>query len=254
MKTPKELNLGLLMQSFRFKSDSQLEKFIVKETGQKWFNFTLVRLLLTLKKIIREGRMYDEKNPSVILAPTDLEAALGVRACHVTEIRDLVLEQLMALPQPSNSNKEMEEKYEEIKRSFDTLKENEEPATVVTNRITAERVRSVRAMISGTALFKLKPAFQRVIREVQDKGNKKEVFTYEEVAALLRTYILQRKDKLFDKSNIKIVHVVNDDLGRALDISAFHHSQLRNLLLSQLLPIQRVPEIELREQIKKNEE
>ena len=111
MITPEELNLGLLMQSFRFKSDSQLEKFIVKETGQKWFNFTLVRLLLTLKKIIREGRMYDEKNPSVILAPTNLEAALEVRACHVTEIRDLVLEQLMALPQPSNSNKEMEESF-----------------------------------------------------------------------------------------------------------------------------------------------
>ena len=99
------------MQPFQFKSDSQLEKFIVKETGQKWFNFTLLRLLSTLKKIIRKRRMYDEKNPSLILAPTDLEAALGVRACHVTEIRDLVLEQLMALPQPSNSNKEMEESF-----------------------------------------------------------------------------------------------------------------------------------------------
>ena len=57
MITPEELNLGLLMQSFRFKSDSQLEKFIVKETGQKWFNFTLLRLLSTLQKIIRKGRM-----------------------------------------------------------------------------------------------------------------------------------------------------------------------------------------------------
>ena len=236
MITPEELNLGLLMQSFRFKSDSQLEKFIVKETGQKWFNFTLVRLLLTLKKIIREGRMYDEKNPSVILAPTDLEAALGVRACHVTEIRDLVLEQLTALPQPSYSNKEMEEKHEEIKRSSDTLKKKEEAATLVTNRITAERIGSVRAMISGTALFKLKPAFQRVIQEVQE--NKKEIFTYDEVAALLSTYILEKKEKLFDKRNIKIVHVEDDVLGRALGISAFHRSQLHNLLVSQLIPIQ----------------
>ena len=236
MKTPKELNLGLLMQSFRFKSDSHLEKFIVMETGKKCFNFTLVELLLTLKKIIRKGRMYDERNPTVILASTDLEKALGVRACHVTEVRGLVLKQLIVLPQPMTNNKEMEEKYEEIKRSFDTLKENEEPATLVTNRITAERAGSVGAMISGTALFKLKPAFQRVIQEVQE--NKKDIFTYGEVAALLSTYILERKEKLFDKRNIKIVHVEDDVLGRALGISAFHRSQLHNLLVSQLIPIQ----------------
>ncbi len=44
-------------------------------------------MLTILKEIIRDEEMFDMRNPAIILCDKDLEAALNMRALHVTEIR-----------------------------------------------------------------------------------------------------------------------------------------------------------------------
>jgi hypothetical protein len=44
-------------------------------------------VLTILKEIIRDEEMFDMRNPAIILCDKDLEAALNMRALHVTEIR-----------------------------------------------------------------------------------------------------------------------------------------------------------------------
>jgi E3 ubiquitin-protein ligase Mdm2 len=58
----------------------------------------LAEILTILKIIIRDGEMFDMRNPAIILCNKELEQALNMRAMHVTEIRELVYSQLMRLP------------------------------------------------------------------------------------------------------------------------------------------------------------
>ena len=51
-------------------------------------------ILAQLKRIIQEEHQFDSSNPSVIHFSPQLEVALDMRACHVSEIRDTVLQHL----------------------------------------------------------------------------------------------------------------------------------------------------------------
>ena len=65
----------------------------------------------------------------------------------------------------------------------------------------------------------------------------KMIFTYQEITDRLSTYILKHKDRLFDKRNISVALVENDPLGIALQVRAFHRSQIHTLLQPQLIPV-----------------
>ena len=75
-------------------------------------------------------------------------------------------------------------------------------------------------------LFYLKPHFLRVIRSLESVSKSQIAFTYKEVTRLLSEYILSKKDKFFDNSNVKICHVHGDDLGVAFGVRAFHRMQV----------------------------
>ena len=57
-------------------------------------HYPLVEILTQLKRIIQEEHLFDASNPSVIHFSPQLEVALDMRACHVSEIRDTVLQHL----------------------------------------------------------------------------------------------------------------------------------------------------------------
>ena len=46
-----------------------------------------MQILTILKDVISSEKMFDERNPSVIICSKPLEAALNQRALHVTEVR-----------------------------------------------------------------------------------------------------------------------------------------------------------------------
>ena len=55
----------------------------------------LMEILEDLKVIVRSEKLYDPKNPSIIMCDPDLEIALNMKDLHVTEIRDQILKQLV---------------------------------------------------------------------------------------------------------------------------------------------------------------
>ena len=53
----------------------------------KDFNSHSLQILTILKDVISSEKMFDERNPSVIICSKPLEAALDQKALHVTEVR-----------------------------------------------------------------------------------------------------------------------------------------------------------------------
>jgi len=73
----------------------------MEKTGVEKNLYTLAEILTILKEVIRGEEMFDPKNPSIIICSRDLEAALNMKALHVTEIRDLVLNHIVKVPEQS---------------------------------------------------------------------------------------------------------------------------------------------------------
>ena len=59
----------------------------------------LIEIMKNLKLIVRSEKLFDFKNPSIIMCDSDLEIALNVKDLHVTEIRDQILKQLILVKQ-----------------------------------------------------------------------------------------------------------------------------------------------------------
>ncbi len=55
---------------------------------------SLHEILQVLKDILAEERLFNDRNANIILCDQDLEIALDVRACHLSELREIVQLQL----------------------------------------------------------------------------------------------------------------------------------------------------------------
>ena len=212
---------------FRFKPTSKLHSFVTSKTRINKSLFTLAEILTILKDAIRGEGLYDEKNPSIILCSRDLEEALNMKALHVTEIRDLVLNHLTKL-----------ESDEFLKRHCDSVTPAPAPNNPVsaTQRLIQTANISTHVVTDKKAKFTCKPKFLAVLRTLPETDKNKLVFTYEEATLLLSTYILKHKNRFFDNRNIKLAMVKGDLLGEAFGVSAFHRCQVNNFLRDQLIP------------------
>ena len=97
----------LLNSEFRFKPESTLKSYLIQKAKiasndcltlanvrfSRCFSeiksrlIFLLQILILLREIIRDGRLYDASNPSIIMCDKDLETALNMKALHVTQIR-----------------------------------------------------------------------------------------------------------------------------------------------------------------------
>ena len=242
--TPSEVNKNLLSTHFKFKNGGYLKPYIRIQTGVRRDVYTLGEVLTILKNIIREECLFDTKNPSVILCSKPLEKAINMKALHVTEIRDLILQQLV------------EANEDEIFRNqllVQSLPSHTNSYPFVSSTGTSDHTQSTPpALIRDTpisnsifankeARFYLKPAFLNVMRScpsLTQQDKEKTIFTYEEVSLRLYSYIISRKNKLFDARNIKLALVHDDPLGVAFGVKAFHRCQVNTYLKAQLIPVE----------------
>jgi len=229
--TPVELNRNLLNSFFKFKPQSKLELYIVKKKNLEKKIFTLAEVLTYLKDIIRGGRLFDMKNPSIILCDNDLEEALNMKALHVTEIRDLVLAQLTKLHDEPNVGK-----FTNFSNRSNPT-QGSAPGSPAPQRLIQNASVTTQVYIDKKAEFTLQPKFLEVVRSLPNTDPKQTVFSYEEVTLLLSTYILAHKEKFFDSRNIKLAMVGGDPLGEAFGVEAFHRCQVNTLLKKQLIPL-----------------
>ena len=230
--TPIEMNKCMLYSKYRFKPQSKLKVYLFNKTKIKKNYYMLIEIMEKLKMIIRFEKLYDPKNPSIIICDSDLENVLDVRDLHVTEVRDQILKHLTRV------------KGQDWKMNLNTFISKSEgtiTSSKLTRRLTSRSLTRTTNVLSTLApnketKFTVKPLLMRLLKtECEEKDKTKIVFRYEEIVNLLSKYIMKRRNSLFDHRNIKIARVHLDPLGRALgDIIRFHRCQMENLLRAQL--------------------
>jgi hypothetical protein len=92
-----------LNRPFKLKVDSPLKHYLEFLTKKEQSSYSLREIFTILKEVIDEGGHFDKTNPAIIVLDKnlDLEKALCVKACHVSEVRNLVMKQIEVYPTQS---------------------------------------------------------------------------------------------------------------------------------------------------------
>ena len=193
-----------------FKPDSELKRYVQLKTGIIKTFFTLGEITATLQTIIEQEKQYDERNPAVIICSEELKLALKYKALHHKELKDAIISHLAF--------------------ASEYLGEVRDPKTYFPNN----KCFATHIWTNKKAQFKLKTPFLELIQNITRVNRNRTVFTYEEICALLSKYIRDRRAQFFHEQNLKICWVQDDPLGICSNVLAFHVTQLKALLWSQL--------------------
>ena len=221
-----EQNCILLKSLFRFRASSRLLDYVNLKSGNDKEYYTLVEILMILKETIRREQLYDEKNPAVILCSAELEDVLNMKALHVTEIRDLILNHLIRV----------RDRTILARHGIHDLGTE----SISTQRVIHTASISTQVCVDRHKEFKVNQKFLDVFSAHPNFDKNRTIYTYEEVTSLLSAYIIQNKKKFFDPRNMKLAIVRDDPLGEAFGVNAFHRCQVNHFLHQQLTPIRNV--------------
>ena len=83
--------------------------------------------------------------------------------------------------------------------------------------------------------FTLQPYFLKVIRSVEGSLCPKSIFSVREILIAFSKYIKINQENFLDHRNIQVAIVSNNLLAKAFKLTAFHKSQTRTLIDSQLV-------------------
>lgn len=259
-----EINRSLLDSYYTFKPNAPLKSYIQSKVppNERRDHYTLAEVLIILKGIIRDERMFDPKNPAIIMCSKELDDALNMRALHVTEIRELVASQLLRLPERFQVMLRMAAAAAKTAAQQSDLNSSTSsggtaalpPATVSEPKTSVVHAGGAAAVAPPTpavavakidpavfadksSRFELKSEFRAVLASLPDFDQSRTRFSYEEVTLLLSKYILSKKETFFDPRNIKLALVANDPLGQAFQVNSFHRCQVTSLLRKQLIHV-----------------
>lgn len=225
-------NQKLLTDYYTFKPSSPLHKFLQQKLTVIRNFYTLRELLIILKRIIRDELLYDQQNPSIILCSPLLEKALNMKALHVCEMPELVINQLYCLTTELQKDCHIHlQKNPQLKiEDSDEERSDERKKTYLEN--VNEKIRFTSEIFKDpNAKFKMSTKLHNVLCNKREK----QIFTYHEVTALLSKYIISKKEIFFDLRNIKIALIAYDPLAHAFEVKAFHRTQITNMLRNHLI-------------------
>lgn len=220
---------SMLNSKYEFKPFSELKSFIKRKRGFDKKVFTLQDLLLELKFIISQEKLFDEKNVSIIVCSQELEEALNVKALHVSQFRNQILTQLVMVNEDDSTP---QWQCWERGRGQKTR-----PIKGAARRCIYEANISVNRVVNSDCRFSCKEKLLLLIRTLPEIDKNQTVFSYKEIAALVSRYIITHKQRLFDRRNVRVCIVTNDPLGAIFELNYFHRCQFPNLLMKQLIPV-----------------
>ena len=184
----------------------------VKQSNLPTTDVTLIVILKIIKKLLLEGKHFDERNPSVILCHRSqlLENIFGMKALHVSQVQAALAKSLLPLK---------------------IFPKTIYPKPIIKNPDTKYRLSyQLNQLLVSAALIQ----------------SSDELFTWSEVVNLLIGYILSKKTTLLDVRNITVALITGDPLEKVFRVAAFHRSQIYTLIRKQL-----VEESQLRLPLKK---
>ena len=153
-----------------FKPDSGLKKYIQNKTKIYKTFFTLGEITTILRIVIKREKLYEERNPTVIICSEELKLALKCDALHLSELKEKILTHLALAPE--------------------YLRDGENPSN---NFPTG----SISVYIPKRAQFKLRRPFCELIQKVTKFNRTRTIFTYEEICFSLSKYINDQRENFF---------------------------------------------------------
>ena len=181
-------------------------------------------VLQKVKEAILEGKHFDERNPCIILCDRSqqLENIFGMKALHVCQVQTALAKSMVDHDAHENSS---DSDYE----SGTEQETGETPATD-----------SKAPVANPHTKFKLSEKLRQLFVSAALVTDQ-ELFTFTDAAGLLSSYIISRKDHIFDSRNIMVALVGQDPLGNVFNVTAFHRSQASMFLKRHLIPVLQEP-------------
>lgn len=221
---------------YTFKQGAPLQSYLAKRKNFSRIQFTLGKLLTVLRIIICEEKLYDARNPAVIICSTELEKVLRIKAFHVKETIDIVKKQLILQPKLV------------VTFSFKNLLKRQFQRNVCVNiqlhyktHCTAENFaykNIIQLQIKSPKLnetFKITPNLYNVLATVPNFDHSQSIFTFKQISDLFVKYILFNHQTITHRSNPNILFLESNPLGAVFEMKCLHSSQKLWCLLKHLI-------------------
>ena len=213
-----------------FPADSRLHKFLVSNYGIPFSSDTLTYRIgtveLALHQIADQRGMVDKRNPCVVLCDKELESALDLKSFDRTGLRmDLSGRFLVpfdgsgTLASPKVSKLETE--------ALTSFRSDPLLSSIPSRTITTETLCRVDPCLRAALMLEEKVTLSHTITHIM---------TRKEVGEAIACYIMARKERFFDLSNIRIAHLRGDPLEEVFGVSAICRRQIPFLINSKLQP------------------
>jgi hypothetical protein len=230
---------------FRFKEDSPLKEYLFQQKQNQLPEiFKLTTLLTMLKNIIHESHQFDENNTSIFIFNDELSAALNVTAIHYEQLYEFVhkhLKHVITLQQRSTHSSssswainmyptEPKPNALTVCKSIPNLKSQ----YIVLS--TSPKINPIVPLIDKTCfalendLCVIIKKLRQVLFSLPDFPKHEFIFTFQDIQKYVTSYVMCKKDFFNDPRNPVIYIVKNDPIGAALNVKAFHITQLENLI------------------------
>lgn len=246
----------------RFGPKSHLRRYLAKRfpsSGYRWRRTTSVgEVLAYLRQVIITDSLFDENNPSVVLADRALTQALKTKAVHVIDLPALVSSDLQAVspqiqlePRPAwcpritslgalTNRLHHEpplphadlERLLQYKRDTVAIRSCADAARPTAD--TSKPPPKDSFSIAPYSLFTVSPSFRQILATVPWVAKSSKVFTYYEIVKAFQDHLCRNSETYFDSRSPRICLTADTALGRVFGVRAFHRSQTIALLRHHL--------------------
>jgi hypothetical protein len=201
--------------------------------------YVLHQILWLINQIILTDQLYDKENPYVIVCDAFLDTALNVHALHTTQLKEMVLRQMMDTGtsqtqiQKDNTPK-MEYRY------FDG--QNNTRATIPTWANMKAKAIEYRLNIdphhNDEDLYRLDQDFYEEMIKVP-QNERKFVYKYNDILWMFYRYIHHNKNTIVDNRNVKVLTIKNTPLKNIWGTDTIASCQVHYFIQSVIKPLNR---------------
>eukprot|EP00088_Acartia_fossae_P052022 TRINITY_DN5858_c0_g1_i4.p1 TRINITY_DN5858_c0_g1~~TRINITY_DN5858_c0_g1_i4.p1 ORF type:complete len:345 (-),score=88.83 TRINITY_DN5858_c0_g1_i4:399-1433(-) len=234
----------------------------------------LGQILTAIKEKISRSRLFDEKNPVIVMCDQELENIVGMKALHVNQMREALLKStVLAIQPPRNPSHPSQHQQEAEQASSTDENSRDNPANAednsddsvdsvqdadvadnhAENAQNADNIAENAGNIAPNAdnntennqetkYYVVSPLLRILLKLPMDPTP----MTFQGVTSPLSKYILARQDRLFDKRNHMVAILKDDPLGKILGVKAVHRDQLGYFVKKQLTAIDNLAQFDAR--------
>jgi hypothetical protein len=204
----------------------ELTLYILDVVGILIKESNLVTLYDIFKTIVKQRNLLAFDNPSIVICDNIMEKLFNQRSMHIEELKHNIIKKVDLQPVGPVVRATVA-----IKSLTDRmLSAPQNPSTSQTAPMTPTHT----AAPPSNQMYRMKPSLARLLTGRYTRA----AYTFAEVASMMSTYILTRRQVFLDPRNIMVCHVEGDRLEQVLGISCFHRSQICSLLRNKLVPIE----------------